>query len=104
MRDPLPYLRKPRIAVGVISYEGQYHGRHMDSVTNLYKMDTGYEINVIKIEGAICSKGRNGIAREAMAWGAEALLFIDDDISFLSLIHISEPTRPRFGSRMPSSA
>ena len=23
---------------------------------------------------------------------------------FLSLIHISEPTRPRFGSRMPSSA
>ena len=22
----------------------------------------------------------------------------------LSLIHISEPTRPRFGSRMPSSA
>ena len=82
VRDPLPYLRKPRIAVGVISYEGQYHGRHMDSVTNLYKMDTGYEINVIKIEGAICSKGRNGIAREAMAWGAEALLFIDDDISF----------------------
>ena len=26
------------------------------------------------------------------------------DISALSLIHISEPTRPRFGSRMPSSA
>ena len=24
--------------------------------------------------------------------------------SGLSLIHISEPTRPRFGSRMPSSA
>ena len=24
--------------------------------------------------------------------------------SLLSLIHISEPTRPRFGSRMPSSA
>ena len=23
---------------------------------------------------------------------------------YLSLIHISEPTRPRFGSRMPSSA
>ena len=25
-------------------------------------------------------------------------------IASLSLIHISEPTRPRFGSRMPSSA
>ena len=25
-------------------------------------------------------------------------------LRFLSLIHISEPTRPRFGSRMPSSA
>ena len=24
--------------------------------------------------------------------------------AYLSLIHISEPTRPRFGSRMPSSA
>ena len=32
-----------------------------------------------------------------------------DDVGYrslecLSLIHISEPTRPRFGSRMPSSA
>ena len=26
------------------------------------------------------------------------------DQVYLSLIHISEPTRPRFGSRMPSSA
>ena len=26
------------------------------------------------------------------------------DVESLSLIHISEPTRPRFGSRMPSSA
>ena len=26
------------------------------------------------------------------------------DVHYLSLIHISEPTRPRFGSRMPSSA
>ena len=25
-------------------------------------------------------------------------------VGYLSLIHISEPTRPRFGSRMPSSA
>ena len=25
-------------------------------------------------------------------------------MAYLSLIHISEPTRPRFGSRMPSSA
>ena len=25
-------------------------------------------------------------------------------VLYLSLIHISEPTRPRFGSRMPSSA
>ena len=30
------------------------------------------------------------------------LLFLT--IFILSLIHISEPTRPRFGSRMPSSA
>ena len=28
----------------------------------------------------------------------------DCSIYYLSLIHISEPTRPRFGSRMPSSA
>ena len=28
----------------------------------------------------------------------------DELFSDLSLIHISEPTRPRFGSRMPSSA
>ena len=30
------------------------------------------------------------------------LWFVDN--FYLSLIHISEPTRPRFGSRMPSSA
>ena len=28
----------------------------------------------------------------------------DGEGDILSLIHISEPTRPRFGSRMPSSA
>ena len=32
------------------------------------------------------------------------ITFSDDLAMQLSLIHISEPTRPRFGSRMPSSA
>ena len=34
----------------------------------------------------------------------KALEYYFRAIERLSLIHISEPTRPRFGSRMPSSA
>ena len=39
--------------------------------------------------------------------GADNMLYMSSTSSStgnLSLIHISEPTRPRFGSRMPSSA
>ena len=36
--------------------------------------------------------------------GADAEPEVIDLGQALSLIHISEPTRPRFGSRMPSSA
>ena len=36
--------------------------------------------------------------------GARFTLALDSALFALSLIHISEPTRPRFGSRMPSSA
>ena len=34
----------------------------------------------------------------------QVLQIPDEQLEELSLIHISEPTRPRFGSRMPSSA
>ena len=36
--------------------------------------------------------------------GQAALGSAEQYVQNLSLIHISEPTRPRFGSRMPSSA
>ena len=35
---------------------------------------------------------------------AEGRVLVEKKDVHLSLIHISEPTRPRFGSRMPSSA
>ena len=35
---------------------------------------------------------------------AAIVILVIGMIVALSLIHISEPTRPRFGSRMPSSA
>ena len=40
----------------------------------------------------------------ALALRGIAMAQLGDFALALSLIHISEPTRPRFGSRMPSSA
>ena len=39
-----------------------------------------------------------------MVFGEVPVYANEDLVVELSLIHISEPTRPRFGSRMPSSA
>ena len=50
-------------------------------------------IMVLKINSL--SRGFSGIRRKVI----DALIAL-----VLSLIHISEPTRPRFGSRMPSAA
>ena len=48
------------------------------------------------------------IVETAKQEGAPTVLRVDQlqpgKYQPLSLIHISEPTRPRFGSRMPSSA
>ena len=41
--------------------------------------------------------------KEAFDW-SDSDMPVRDALWDLSLIHISEPTRPRFGSRMPSSA
>ena len=50
--------------------------------------------------------GPGSNAGEKMALGVSSKLSWSYifNAPFLSLIHISEPTRPRFGSRMPSSA
>ena len=40
----------------------------------------------------------------ALGQYGQALADCERAVQGLSLIHISEPTRPRFGSRMPSSA
>ena len=48
---------------------------------------------------------RRGVAEAVAQTRAAGLIPAGDSrVRALSLIHISEPTRPRFGSRMPSSA
>ena len=44
------------------------------------------------------------LARAAVNNGADLLVNLTNDAWYLSLIHISEPTRPPSTSRMPSSA
>ena len=55
-------------------------------------------------KGGVCRLALTDLDRQArdlfVRWCTEA----GCTVSVLSLIHISEPTRPRFGSRMPSSA
>ena len=71
----------------------------------------------VKVMACGCPNSANGHGANAMttvAFGWSAVTCKrgeahrqsaeDQAITDLSLIHISEPTRPRFGSRMPSSA
>ena len=56
------------------------------------------------IDVALFSAGGGRSKQYAPAFAAAGATVIDNSSAFLSLIHISEPTRPRRQSRMPSSA
>ena len=58
-----------------------------------------------KLNSAVFPGQQGGPLMHAIAGKAVALKIAGtEEFKELSLIHISEPTRPRFGSRMPSSA
>ena len=80
--------------------EGRFHyyeGYDMKAVT--FPERVMYELG---IETLFVSNASGGMNPEFQIGD---LMIIDDHINFfLSLIHISEPTRPKYASRMPSSA
>ena len=85
--DVLPLLAPRAVAAG----EGFQVG-------SLFAVATAAAASGAAVEG--CITGVYSLTKvSAQAWTVGAAIYWD-----LSLIHISEPTRPRFGSRMPSSA
>ena len=82
--------------VAIIGYGSQGHAHALSL------RDSGVEVVIGLREGSKSAAKAEEQGLKVMT-NAEAAEWADT-IMMLSLIHISEPTRPRFGSRMPSSA
>ena len=67
-------------------------------------MEARRTLNFFFTDAAVLNMGKAKSAGKLAAKAAKKVKQEKVSTYCLSLIHISEPTRPRFGSRMPSSA
>jgi len=89
-------VETPKVYIGIVR-QGSYTSEFVDSRDYLQSdlMRDGLLGGLIQVSSTLIADGRNKVVETFLSKPrATHLLFLDSDIICLSLIHISEPTRP----------